>query len=79
MDEAERYRNQPLGQVLKAMDLVSEGHIQEALQVQRMQGGLIGEILVTLGYVAEEEVLLALAAQKGSEQPGSDLQNPAMS
>ncbi len=60
-------RKQPLGQILKSMDLVNEGHIQEALQMQRKQGGLLGKILVTLGYVAEDEVLLALATQQGVE------------
>jgi type IV pilus assembly protein PilB len=65
--DATRYRGQPLGQILKAMDLLGEGHIQEALQIQRKLGGLIGEVLVRLGYVAPEEVLLALAAQMGME------------
>ena len=65
--DADRYRGQPLGQILKAMELVGEGPIQEALQIQRKLGGLIGEVLVRLGYVAPEEVLLALAAQMGME------------
>ena len=60
-------RQKPLGQVLKEMELVSEGQIQEALAIQRKQGGVIGEILVNMGYVAREEILLALAAQMGME------------
>ena len=67
MDEADLYRNKPLGQILKLMELLHEGHIQEALQIQRKQGGLLGEILVTLGYASRDEILLALAAQKGGE------------
>ena len=67
MDDPKPKRKQPLGQILKGMELVSEGHIQEALQIQRKHGGLIGEILVGLGYVAREEILLALATQKGIE------------
>src|SRR5437763_626382 len=67
MDEADLYRNKPLGQILKLMELRHEGHIQQALQIQRKQGGVIGEILVNLGYVAREEILLALAAQMGME------------
>jgi len=60
-------RQKPLGQVLKEMELVNEGQIQEALSIQRKEGGVLGEILVKLGYVAREEILLALAAQMGME------------
>ncbi len=67
MDDPKPRRKQPLGQILKSMDLVSEGHIQEALQIQRKQGGLIGEILIGLGYAARDEILLALATQEGIE------------
>src|SRR5579862_646077 len=67
MGKADPGRHKPLGQVLKEMELVSEGQIQESLQIQRKQGGVIGEILVNLGYVAREEILLALAAQMGME------------
>ncbi len=67
MDDPKPKRKQPLGQILKSMDLVNEGHIQEALQIQRKHGGLLGKILVALGYVAEEEVLLALSTQQGIE------------
>jgi type IV pilus assembly protein PilB len=57
----------PLGQLLKEMELVSEGQIQEALVQQRQKGGVIGEILVGLGYINKEELLLALGAQMGME------------
>src|SRR5215510_9367682 len=67
MGKGDPGRHKPLGQVLKEMELISEGQIQEALQIQRKQGGVIGEILVGMGYVAREEILLALAAQMGME------------
>ncbi len=60
-------RQRPIGQILKDMEILTESQIQEALQVQREQGGVLGEILVKLGYVAREEVLLALVAQKGGK------------
>src|SRR5882672_6278706 len=60
-------RQKPLGQVLKEMELVNEGQIQEALSIQRKEGGVLGDILVKMGYVAREEILLALAAQMGME------------
>lgn len=56
-----------LGQILKEMELVTEGQIQEALDIQRHEGGVLGSILVRLGYVAEEDISLALGAQMGME------------
>ncbi|MHC4607779.1 MAG: GspE/PulE family protein, partial [Planctomycetota bacterium] len=57
----------PLGQLLKEMELVTEGQIQEALMHQRDKGGALGDVLVELGYVSREELLLALGAQMGME------------
>ncbi len=57
----------PLGQLLKEMELISEGQIQEALSIQREKGGVLGKILVELGHVTEDEMLFALAAQVGME------------
>jgi type IV pilus assembly protein PilB len=64
---AEPGRQKPLGQVLKEMELLNEGQIQEALAIQRKEGGVLGEILVKLGFVGREDILLALAAQMGME------------
>jgi type II secretory ATPase GspE/PulE/Tfp pilus assembly ATPase PilB-like protein len=61
------FRQKPLGQILKEMELISEGQVQEALALQRKEGGVLGQILVRLGYVAQEEVHIALAAQIGIE------------
>ena len=47
------------------MELVREPQIQEALAIQRSEAGRIGQILFKLGYVAKEEILLALALQQG--------------
>jgi type II secretory ATPase GspE/PulE/Tfp pilus assembly ATPase PilB-like protein len=58
---------EPLGQILKRMELVTEAQIQEALKIQKERGGVIGEILVALGYVSREEVLMALAVQMRME------------
>jgi len=56
-----------LGQILKEMDLVLEGDIQEALAIQRKKGGLIGRILVDNGVVSEGDIMLALAKQAGMD------------
>ncbi len=67
MGDTMLYKKKPLGQVLKLLELINEGHVQEALQIQRKEGGLIGEILVRLGYVAQEEVALGLLLQQGGK------------
>jgi type IV pilus assembly protein PilB len=59
--------SRPLGQLLKDMELVSEGQIQEALAIQRKKGGAIGDVLVELAYITPQELLLALGAQRGME------------
>ncbi|MHC4893470.1 MAG: GspE/PulE/PilB domain-containing protein, partial [Planctomycetota bacterium] len=68
-----------LGQVLKRRGAVQESDIQEALEAQRKQGGLIGQHLVALGVCSLDDVTQALAEQAGLEavdvtgfQPGDD-------
>lgn len=62
-----------LGEILQEMELVTAQQVKEALNLQKKQGGAIGKILIDLGYVTEEEVCLALAAQTGMEV--ADLDN----
>jgi type IV pilus assembly protein PilB len=57
----------PLGRILREMGVVKESHVQEALAIQRDQGGLLGEILVALGCATTLEVAHALARQLGME------------
>ncbi len=61
------YRKKLLGRVLKDMDLVTESQIQEALAVQNERGGAIGDILVELGHIDEDDLTMALAKQSGME------------
>jgi type IV pilus assembly protein PilB len=56
-----------LGQVLKEMKAIHEGMIQEALSVQRKEGGQIGSILVKLGHIDEATLQRGLAKQGGLE------------
>lgn len=60
-------RKRLIGQVLKEMGCVHEGQIQEALAVQRENGGQIGEILVELGHVSRSDLMRGLAQQLGLE------------
>ncbi|MCA8981872.1 MAG: type II/IV secretion system protein [Planctomycetes bacterium] len=56
-----------LGQILKDRGVVREGHVQEALGVQRADGGLIGQCLVELGHCTQADVVSALGEQAGME------------
>ncbi|HUB10032.1 MAG TPA: type II secretion system ATPase GspE [Myxococcales bacterium] len=53
----------PLGQILKETAGLSEEKLAEALAQQAEKGGRLGEILVGLKVLGEEEVLRALAIQ----------------
>lgn len=54
-----------LGQVLVENKLITAADLQEATQVQKEKGGLIGPILVTLGAVTEEVIAQALTTHYG--------------
>ncbi len=56
-------RRKLLGQILKEIELVTEGDIQEALAKQKKSGGLIGKILIDAGVCSEGDITMALAAQ----------------
>ena len=60
-------RRKLIGQILKERGHVHEGHVQEALSVQRAKGGLIGKILVDLGRLTTAQLQLALGVQQGFE------------
>lgn len=54
-----------LGELLVEWNIITPGQLQEALAVQKEKGGLIGEILVELGFVKEETIAQALTTQYG--------------
>ena len=49
------------GQLLKEKGFVTEDQVQEALAIQKQKGGLIGDILVCLRYVTNEQIISALS------------------
>lgn len=53
-----------LGEVLIAEGLITPDQLNEALEVQRAQGGRIGTILVSLGYVAQAQVDFVVESNK---------------
>ena len=54
-----------LGELLVERKLLTPEQLAEGLKVQQKQGGLLGQILVSLGYTTEEVVAQALASQYG--------------
>ncbi|MCF6154301.1 MAG: pilus assembly protein PilB [Candidatus Brocadia sp.] len=56
-----------LGQLLKDKGFVTEDQIQEALLVQKQRGGLLGDILVSLHYVTNKQIMQTLSEHLGLE------------
>ena len=49
------------GQILIEQGLITEEQVREALETQRQKGGLLGDILVSLKHVTNEQIILALS------------------
>lgn len=60
-----RIIDKQLGELLMERGLISKQQLDEALALQRDKGGLIGEILVDLGFAKEEDIAKTLTAQYG--------------
>lgn len=56
-------RFSPLGQILQQKFALTATQLEEGLAIQREKGGRIGEILVRLKYIKEEELFEALSFQ----------------
>lgn len=61
----------PIGQLLKEEGYITEKHIKIALEIQKIRGGLLGEILVELSFVSPKEISQAIAKQ--ANKPYIDL------
>jgi fructose-1,6-bisphosphatase/inositol monophosphatase family enzyme len=57
----------PIGKVLTNLGKVNDEKVIEALNAQKRKGGLVGQILVGMGYVDQKDVQIALAFQKGDK------------
>lgn len=57
--------NKQLGELLIERGVINQRQLEKALIYQREKGGLIGEILVDLGFAKEEDIAQALTAQYG--------------
>jgi len=62
---AKRIVSKKLGELLIEQKVINKKQLAHALEVQKEKGGLIGRILVVLGYADEEAIAHALTAQYG--------------
>jgi type IV pilus assembly protein PilB len=65
---ADELRCRPLGRVLTKMGKVTREQVIEALKYQKKHGGLLGNVMVKLGFIQPADILAALAGQRG-ERP----------
>jgi type IV pilus assembly protein PilB len=56
-------RKQLLGQILLNRGNITESQLNHSLEIQEKKGGLIGVVLVDLGYVSEQAIVSALVVQ----------------
>ena len=57
--------DKPLGQILVGRGIITNTQVDQALEVQKREGGLIGDIIVRLGFAKEEDIAQCLSLQFG--------------
>ena len=62
---AKRIITKRIGEVLLERGIIDRKKLETALAYQKEHGGLMGQVLIQLGFTTEEEVALALTAQYG--------------
>ena len=62
---AKRVITKRIGELLLERGVITPKELEKALVYQKEHGGLMGQVLIALGFVGEEEIALALTAQYG--------------
>ena len=65
VDSSQELHWRRLGDLLLGEGLLDQADLEYALAVQRQKGGLLGEILVSLGFVSTSDIASALGGQHG--------------
>ena len=65
MTQIRRIVSKQLGELLMERGIITETQLEKALKIQREKGGLIGQILVVLGFAKEDEIAQSLTVQYG--------------
>jgi type IV pilus assembly protein PilB len=63
--KSHRKVDKPLGQILVERGVINNSQLKEALEAQKAKGGLIGEVIVSLGFAKEEDIAYCLSLQFG--------------
>lgn len=77
MNAPRRIVAKQIGELLVECGVITADQLNEAVAIQQQRGGLLGQVLVRLGYADEEAVAQALTTQYGF--PYLPLQNYTMS
>ncbi len=65
MAPIKRVVTKQLGELLVERGIITNSQLEQALKAQKDRGGLIGQILVSMGYAKEEEIAQVLTVQYG--------------
>jgi len=65
MPPIKRIVSKQLGDLLLERGILKKEQLEKALRLQREKGGLLGTILVSLGYATEEQIAQAVTVQYG--------------
>ncbi len=65
MPSIKRIISKQLGELLLERGVINQAQLEKALRFQKEKGGLIGQILVALGFAKEEEIAQSLTVQYG--------------
>lgn len=65
MSPIKRIVSKQLGELLLERGVLKNDQLEKALKIQKQKGGLLGTILVGLGYVTEEQIAQAITVQYG--------------
>ena len=57
--------NKQLGELLIDLGVITPSQLQKVLETQKQKGGLIGELLIELGFAKEEDIAQTLTVQYG--------------
>ena len=65
MPSIKRIVSKQLGELLVERGIITQVQLDKAIKFQKERGGLIGQILVTMGFAKEEEIAQSLTVQYG--------------
>jgi hypothetical protein len=65
MTPIKRIVSKQLGELLLERGILKKEQLEKAIKMQKEKGGLLGTILVSLGYATEEEIAQAITIQYG--------------